>query len=369
MQAKARLRRAAAQATHLHDQLAGVEAEAGKPEDAAAERADIVLRPLDIALAERRGAIGVEDPEFAAMQERDPAFIEGDRRQAVQQSMGDRRSTRRAADDRNFRRWPAGEKSGDLLETARGEHIARLHQAIARRLDERELANLFVSETFGGLMATRRDHEVARLQQPGLPGAFIANFDEPAILELDRLQGAVARQHLAFGFGVDHPRERVTYETEKGAGITQADRPVPRGRDLLRQWVALEARNFARLVGQQAVDEGAAAAVGVDGVTADRPGAESIAFLDDRDTTLQKLSELAHPMGGQQRSHSARTAANNDKIETRALLRHRNIRDAAVVHDQNDPKMSNSCVGVEDAQPLRLTSSPKRVAVSPKVSP
>ena len=91
MQTKPRLWRASTQAANLHDQLTGIEAEARQPENPAADLADIFFGPLGVTLCKCRIPVRVEYPQIATMKKCDAGRPEGHGRQAVQQSMSNRR--------------------------------------------------------------------------------------------------------------------------------------------------------------------------------------------------------------------------------------------------------------------------------------
>jgi hypothetical protein len=123
------------------------------------------------------------------------------------------------------------------------------------------------------------------------------------------------RQDRARGLILDHAGKSFPDESEKAAGIPQAYGPVSRSRDALRDRMGRQSRHLGRFVTEQTVSERAAAAVGVYGIAPDRAGAEGVRLLDYANTELQKVPEPTHPVCRQQRSHSARPAANDEKME------------------------------------------------------
>ena len=113
---------------------------------------------------------------------------------------------------------------------------------------------------------------------------------------------------------IDHARERLPDQAQKCPCVGQRDRSVSRRADPLRKGMAGQTRELARLVSEETVHKRTPAAVRVDRIPANRPGAKRATFLDDHDALSQKVVEHSKSMRRKQRRHPARAATDNQEM-------------------------------------------------------
>ena len=322
VQAQAGLGTAPADAARLHHQFPRVQPETREPEYTLADRAYVVLGPLRIAVGVRRGTVGVVDPQWTAMQQADAGVAELDAGKPVQQGVRHCRGAGRSADDRDLGARLAAQHVRDARQTGSGQHLARLHQALARPLVQVQPIDRLCRQAFGRLVRPRRYHQISGQKRFLPPGIHIHDVNMPAAVDAAGPFHAMSRHDGACGVLVDNPFEGAAHKCQEVSGFRKGYCAVSGLGDAPGDEMIGEAGQFAFFRSQQAIREASAAAVRVDGIVADRAAAQVAASLHDGDAAVEQRVQFAVAVRGEQGRDPAGAAPDDHHLQHPLRIAH-----------------------------------------------